>query len=267
MSNQYKDRFGGVGRLYGQSTQPLIAEMHITLVGLGGVGCWVAEALARTGVNRIRLIDMDDICVTNTNRQLQATQDQIGHTKVNALANRLQSINPEIILEPVFDFLTEKNLDQLLMETDGVVDAIDSVIAKAAMIAWCKRRKVPVVTTGAAGGQLDPTLVRVGDLNKTFNDPLAKKVRSCLRRHHNFSRNSSRTYGVPCVFSEEQLKYPKPDGTVCGMKQISEGESTRLDCASGFGASCMVTGTFGFVAAAEIINRVLRRKMNNPPQV
>jgi tRNA A37 threonylcarbamoyladenosine dehydratase len=259
MSSQYTDRFGAIARLYGAGPQQSFAKMHLTVVGLGGVGSWVVEALARTGVGHLRLIDMDDICVTNTNRQLPATLDCIGKAKVEVLAERAKSINPEIEIEAVFDFVTLKSLSEHMSGTHGVVDAIDSARVKAAIIAWCKRNKIPVVTTGAAGGQLDPTQICVGDLNKTFNDPLARKVRSDLRRHHGFSRSPTRTYSVPCVFSKEQLRYPKPDGTLCSMKQAMIGESTKLDCTSGFGSACMVTGTFGFVAASEIIKRVLNK--------
>jgi tRNA A37 threonylcarbamoyladenosine dehydratase len=231
----------------------------VCVVGIGGVGSWAAEALARSGVGEITLIDMDDICVTNTNRQVHTHKESIGQLKVDAMAQRILAINPECKVNPVMDFITRDNLgEKITANMDFVIDCIDSVASKAAMISYCQRQKIKIVTTGAAGGQLDPSMVTVGDLNKTFNDPLARKVRSMLRRHYGYSRNPKRTYSVPCVYSKEQLKYPKPDGSVCQQKSVMEG-STRLDCASGFGAATMVTATFGFVAAAKVIEKLVRR--------
>jgi len=251
----YNDRFSGIARLYGIEAVNAFKTCRVSIIGIGGVGSWIAEALARTGFEHITLVDMDDICVTNTNRQIHTQVNTVGELKVEAMASRLRAINPDIQVNPVMDFLTKDNLDTLLVDTDFVIDAIDSVKVKAALIAWCKRRKIPVVTTGAAGGQTDPTQITVGDINKTFNDPLAKKVRSLLRREYGFSRNAKRTYGVPCIFSTEQLKYPQPDGTVCQQKSFEEG-AVKLDCSGGFGAATMVTATFGFVAASYVAQKL-----------
>lgn len=260
ISNQYYDRFGGVARLYGQEGLEKLRAAHVCVVGIGGVGSWAAEALARSGIGAITLIDMDDICVTNTNRQIHTQSNTIGQLKVEAMAQRIRAINPDCQVVAVMDFITRDNLQKYLTkDLSFVVDCIDSVASKAAMIAHCNRNKIKIITTGAAGGQLDPTQVTVGDLNKTFNDPLARKVRSMLRRHYGFSRNPKRTYSIPCVYSQEQLKYPKPDGSVCQQKTIMEG-STRLDCASGFGAATMVTATFGFAAAAKVVEKLVQKK-------
>ncbi|MDX1692570.1 MAG: tRNA cyclic N6-threonylcarbamoyladenosine(37) synthase TcdA [Ketobacteraceae bacterium] len=257
-TDSYRERFGGVARLYGIQGLETLRASHVCVVGIGGVGSWAAEALARSGVGTLTLIDMDDICVTNSNRQIHTHRDTIGQLKVEAMASRIRAINPDAVVNPVMDFITRDNLSALITrDMDFVVDCIDSVASKAALISYCQRQKIRIVTTGAAGGQLDPAQVMVGDLNKTFNDPLARKVRSMLRRHYGYSRNPKRTYSVPCVYSSEQLKYPKPDGSVCQQKSVMEG-STRLDCASGFGAATMVTGTFGFVAAAKVIEKLLR---------
>ena len=262
LTTDYLNRFGGVARLYGQSAMLALHNAHVCVVGIGGVGSWAAEALARSGIGSITLIDMDDICITNTNRQIHTHQATIGQLKVEAMAERIRAINPECQVNPVMDFITRDNLEQhILKEMDFVVDCIDSVASKAAMIGYCNRNKIKIITTGAAGGQLDPTQVTVGDLNKTFNDPLARKVRSMLRRQYGFSRNPKRTYSIPCVYSQEQLKYPKPDGSVCQQKSVMEG-STRLDCASGFGAATMVTATFGFTAAAKVIEKLVKRAGN-----
>jgi tRNA A37 threonylcarbamoyladenosine dehydratase len=137
-----------------------------------------------------------------------------------------------------------------------VIDCIDAVNAKAALIAWCKRRKIQIITTGGAGGQIDPTLIQVCDLNRTFNDPLASKVRSTLRRDYGFSRTVTRHYSVPCVFSTEQLRYPKPDGSICLQKSFV-GDGVKLDCAGGFGAVMMVTATFGMVAATKAVDKIV----------
>ncbi|MCP5350021.1 MAG: tRNA cyclic N6-threonylcarbamoyladenosine(37) synthase TcdA [Oceanospirillaceae bacterium] len=251
----YTDRFGGIARLYGQTGLVKLQAATVCVVGIGGVGSWAAEALARSGVGHLRLIDMDDICITNTNRQIHAHTGNIGREKITAMAERIKAINPECEIDARFAFATAENMAECVQGVDYVIDAIDSVKAKVALIAYCKRFKIPVITTGAAGGQIDPTQVTVGDLNKTFNDPLAKKVRSLLRRDHGFSRNEKRTYGVPCVFSTEQLRYPQPDGSVCQQKQFNDA-GVKLDCAGGFGSVTMVTGTFGFVAAARVVAKL-----------
>ena len=255
----YSDRFSGIARLYGVDAVERFKTTQVAVIGIGGVGSWVAEALARTGFEHITLIDMDDICVTNTNRQIHTLKDTVGQLKVEAMAERLRGINPEVKVRPVMDFLTQDNIAELLDGMEFVVDAIDSVKVKAALIAWCKRHKLPIITTGAAGGQTDPTQITVGDLNKTYNDPLAKKVRSLLRREYNFSRNGKRSYGIPCVFSTEQLKYPQPDGTVCQQKSFTDGV-VKLDCSGGFGASTMVTATFGLVVASKVAEKLAKVK-------
>jgi len=250
-------RFGGINRLYGRDGAEKLQHAHVAIIGIGGVGSWAAEAIARSGVGTITLVDMDDICTTNTNRQIHATRDTVGQLKVDVMAERIKAINPEVTVYVIDDFLTQENVFDLIgKQMDFVIDAIDSVPVKAELIAHCKRNKIGIVTTGAAGGQFDPTQITIGDLNKTFNDPLAKKTRSMLRRHHNFSRNPKRTYSIPCVYSQEQLKYPKPDGSVCQQKYIAEGE-TKLDCSGGFGAATMVTATFGMVAAAHAVKKIV----------
>lgn len=252
-----EQRFGGIARLYGHSGLERLARAHVAVVGIGGVGSWVAEALARSGVGEISLFDLDDVCVTNSNRQIHAHAGNIGRAKVEAMAERILAINPACTVHAVADFVTRESMAACITEQlDGVIDCIDSVAAKAALISWCKRRKIAIVTTGGAGGQIDPTQVQVADLNKTFNDPLAAKVRSLLRRDYGFSRTPGRTYSVPCVFSTEQLRYPKPDGGVCQAKGFV-GEGVRLDCAGGFGAVSMVTATFGMVAAARMVDKLV----------
>ncbi|QJR82513.1 tRNA cyclic N6-threonylcarbamoyladenosine(37) synthase TcdA [Alteromonas pelagimontana] len=258
MSN--KQRFGGISRLYGADATTTLARSHVCIVGIGGVGSWTAEALARSGVGNLTLIDLDDVCVTNTNRQIHALTDSIGQPKVEVMARRIRLINPDCQVNAIEDFATSDTVSEYITtQMDAVVEATDSVRAKAAIIAFCKRNKIAVVTIGGAGGQIDPTQVTVGDLSKTIQDPLAAKLRSELRRSYNFTKNVKRKFGVECVYSTEQLRYPQPDGSVCFNKSVLEG-GTRLDCAGGFGAVVTVTSTFGMFAAARIINRLTGEK-------
>ncbi|SDJ59504.1 tRNA cyclic N6-threonylcarbamoyladenosine(37) synthase TcdA [Pseudomonas indica] len=251
------DRFGGIARLYGREGLERLAAAHVAVVGIGGVGSWAAEALARSGVGEISLFDLDDVCVTNTNRQIHALEGAVGKPKVEVMAERIRAINPACAVHAVADFVTRETMAEYITEQlDCVIDCIDSVPAKAALIAWCKRRKIQIITTGGAGGQIDPTQIQVADLNKTFNDPLAARVRSTLRRDYGFSRTPGRHYSVPCVFSSEQLRYPKPDGGVCQQKSFV-GEGVKLDCAGGFGAAMMVTASFGLVAAARAVDKLV----------
>ncbi len=258
-ADEYAFRFGGIERLYGRRALHAFRDAHIAVVGLGGVGSWAAEALARSGIGTFTLIDMDDICVSNTNRQLHALDGQYGRTKTDAMAERLKAINPHADIRIHFGFLTLKNLKELITpDMTGVVDAIDSVKPKTALIAHCQRGKIPIICAGGAGGQTDPTKILVADLSKTTQDPLLAKVRNLLRREYGFSRNPKRRFGIEAVYSTEQLTYPAGDGEVCLQKPATQGPS-RLDCASGFGAACPVTASFGLFAASRLLNRIARR--------
>ncbi|MCF5459444.1 tRNA cyclic N6-threonylcarbamoyladenosine(37) synthase TcdA [Pseudomonas syringae] len=250
-------RFAGIARLYGIEGLARLRAADVAVVGIGGVGSWAAEAMARSGVGEISLFDMDDVCVSNSNRQLHALSSTVGQSKVEVMAERIRAINPDCIVHAVADFVTRDTMAECITpDMDFVIDCIDSVNAKAALISWCKRRKIQMVTTGGAGGQIDPTLIQIADLNRTFNDPLASKVRSTLRRDYGFSRTPNRHYSVPCVFSTEQLRYPKPDGSICLEKKFV-GEGVKLDCAGGFGAVMMVTATFGMVAATRAVDKLV----------
>lgn len=252
-------RFGGIARLYGQSGFAAFQRAHVAVIGIGGVGTWAAEALARSGVGRITLIDLDEVCISNTNRQIHALEGQYGKPKVEVMAERIRAINPRCDVNAVLGFITPDNLaERLPDDLDAVVDAIDSVKAKTALIAWCHRRKLYIVCAGGAGGQMDPTLIQVADLSRTTQDPLLAKVRHRLRREYGFSRNPQRRYGIECVYSTEQLTYPTADGGTCLEKPASDGP-VRLDCASGFGASTCVTACFGMVAASRVLNRLARK--------
>ncbi|MBF1164487.1 MAG: tRNA cyclic N6-threonylcarbamoyladenosine(37) synthase TcdA [Dechloromonas agitata] len=250
MSIDHERRFGGVGRLYGQAGSTALRDAHVCVVGIGGVGSWAAEALARTGVGRITLIDLDMVAESNTNRQIHALGDIYGKAKVDAMAERIMAINPDCQVTCIEDFITPENTGSLLDDDfSAVIDAIDQVRAKVAMIAFCKRRKLPIVVAGAAGGQIDPTQVRIADLSQTIQDPLLAKVRSSLRRDHGFP-SAGKKFGISAVFSTEPLRYPTP-GNACDTASGPAG----LNCA-GFGSSVCVTSVFGMAAAAQVINLI-----------
>lgn len=264
LSDDYALRFGGIERLYGRRASLAFREAHVAVAGLGGVGSWAAEALVRNGIGTITLIDMDDVCVSNTNRQLHALDGQYGRTKTDVMAERLRAINPQADIRIHFGFVTAGNVaDLITRDMDGVVDAIDSVKSKAALIAHCQRQKIPLVVAGGAGGQIDPTRIEVADLSRTTQDPLLAKVRNLLRREYGFSRNPKRRFGIEAVYSTEQLVYPAADGEVCHQKPTTGGP-VRLDCATGFGAAAPVTATFGLIAASRLINRLARKATQNP---
>ena len=257
-TDDYQQRFEGLQRLYGDNAYALLKDLHFCVVGIGGVGSWAVEALARSGIGKITLVDYDEIAISNINRQLPAMTNTIDQKKIKVMAERVQQINPTCIVNPVDDFLTAENYVSILSQDyDYVIDAIDSIKFKALMIYYCKRNKIPIITTGGAGGLTDPTMIKVWDLSKTYNDPLAANVRSQLRVDHNFSRNTKRRFGIDCVFSSQQPVHPKDDGTVSHQKPGIHGVS--LDCRFGYGASSIITASFGFMAAGQAINKILKK--------
>lgn len=259
LSSAYVQRFSGIGRLYGVAAMTALAKAHFAVIGLGGVGSWVAEALARSGVGTLTLIEMDDVCVTNTNRQLQALASTIGQNKNATLSGRLRDINPEITIHCVDDFVDLENMRGLIgPQFHVVIDAMDSAHIKAGLVAYCSAIKVRLITVGSSGGKSDPTRVEVGDLAHTEGDPMLAKIRTQLYRHYHFARDKNRKFRVDAVFSAEQMVYPKPDGSVCTDKQYLQ-EGVKLDCTGGFGSSVMVTGSFGFTAASRGIERYLQK--------
>ncbi|MGY3265054.1 tRNA threonylcarbamoyladenosine dehydratase [Lysobacter sp. HA35] len=259
----WTERFAGIDRLYGAGSLAKLVTCRVAVVGLGGVGSWVAEALTRSGVGHLRLIDADDICVSNTNRQLPALDGTFGHAKVAAMAARCQRISPLMDVEPVPAFITASNLDhQLNVDLDLVVDACDSFRSKVEMIAWCRRRKLPIVVSGSAGGRIDPTLIRVRDLSRTEHDAMLALVRKKLRADFNFPRNKDRYFGVPAVYSLENVRYPQADGSVCGLRPSATDAdgSLKLDCSGGLGAATHITGAFAFAMVGKAIELLLKAK-------
>lgn len=262
MDQDLHDRFAGVDRLYGAGTIARLARKRVAVVGLGGVGSWAAEALARSAVGHLTLVDADDLCLSNTSRQLPAIAGQYGRNKAQAMAERCRAINPAIDARAVEAFLTPGNLDDLLDDGyDLVLDACDSFRTKVEAIAWCRRRKQPVITVGAAGGRTDPTQVRVRDLSRTEHDAMLSLIRKKLRGEFGFPKNHDRYFGVPAVYSLENVRYPQADGSVCGVRPTAGGDAAlKLDCGTGLGAVTHLTGAFAFAAAAKAIEMLLKTR-------
>ncbi|TMQ74445.1 Dinucleotide-utilizing enzymes involved in molybdopterin and thiamine biosynthesis family 1 [Candidatus Accumulibacter phosphatis] len=244
-------RFGGIARLYGEDALQRFEKAHVAVVGIGGVGSWAVEGLARSAVGRITLIDLDMIAESNVNRQVHALDGEFGKAKVSAMAQRIHAINPDCVVSEIEDFVTPENVEALLGgDFDYLIDAIDQVRTKAAMIAWAKRCGVPLITAGGAGGQIDPGCIRIADLAFTIQDPLLAKVRSLLRKDYGFPREAKKKFGVPAVFSSEPLRYPER-GNSCEQPRTLIG----LSCA-GFGSSVCVTAPFGLLAAGEVLKHL-----------
>lgn len=242
-------RFGGIARLYGAAALERFRNANVCVIGVGGVGSWVVEALARSAIGAITMIDLDNIAESNINRQIHALTDTLGKAKVSALAERIAQINPYCKVTEIEDFVGEDNLDQCIGidRYDYVVDAIDNVRAKTALIAWCRKHGVRLITIGGAGGQIDPTRIAVRDLARTEQEPLLAKVRKRLRAQHGFPRGDKSRFGIDAVFSTEPLRQPQgacESGDAAGV--------TGLNCA-GFGSAMAVTASFGLVAAAQVL--------------
>jgi len=258
LTQAYKNRFAGVGRVFGAAALPALARAHFCIVGIGGVGSWAAEACARSGIGQITLIDHDDIDIGNTNRQVHTLVSTIGRAKVEALRERILAINPECRCDAVDDLVTRGSIGKFAFERfDYVIDAIDHVSHKLSLMHHCRRNKIRCISTGGAGGRSDPTQIQVKDLVLCYNDPLLAKVRSQLRQQLGYSRNPQRRYAMDCVFSTEQALYPAGDGDVSHAKPGALERST-LDCDTGIGSFVGVTACFGFTAAAYAIRKYLR---------
>ena len=246
-----KRRFGGIQRLYGSEALNRFQSAHICVVGIGGVGSWAAEALARSAIGQITLIDLDMVAESNVNRQIHALGDTFGKAKTSAMAERILEINPTCVVNKIEDFVSPDNLEQMLNKGfDYVIDAIDNVRTKAAMIAWCKSHATPVITSGGAGGQIDPTRIEIADLAHTIQDPLLSKVRSLLRKEYGFTRDLKKKFSVPAVFSSEPLRYPENRAACEELPTL-----TGLNC-SGYGSAVSVTAPFGLFAASEVLRHL-----------
>lgn len=253
----YSQRFGGIGRLVGARGLERLRGAHVCVVGIGGVGSWAVEALARSGIGRLTLVDLDEVCVSNVNRQAPALDGEFGRPKVDVMARRAKAINPQCVVHPIQAFFTASSADELLAPGyDFVLDAIDAVANKCLLLARCRLLRLPVITVGGAGGRTDPTAIRVADLAFTSHDRLLQETRRRLRKEYNFSSDPKVPFEIECVYSPEPVIYPESDGTVCAGRE--PGSELRLDCESGYGAASFVTGAFGFAAAARVVQRLTK---------
>ncbi len=242
------DRFQSLERLYSAEDYKRIRAMRVTIVGLGGVGSWTAEALARSGVASLRLIDMDDICTTNINRQIHALDCTVGQSKVSTLAKRIQHIHPDCLVEAIPLFLTPSNAMELLSSpAHCVVDATDRMSVKAALLDACRQLGLQAVTVGAAGGRTDPTQIEISDLGSSGGDDLLRVTRRKLRRSYGWAPGPGHRYGVLAVFSRETPSLPP---TCQHIDITTASHPHRIDCSSGIGSVCHLTATFGMAAAA-----------------
>jgi tRNA A37 threonylcarbamoyladenosine dehydratase len=252
----FERRFGGIARLYGKAALARFRAAHICVIGVGGVGSWVVEALARSAIGQITMIDLDNLAESNINRQIHALTDTLGQAKVTALAQRIAQINPYCEVTEIEDFISADNLDQMIgaRRYDYIIDAIDNVRAKTALIAYCRKHGLKLVTIGGAGGQTDPTRIAVLDLCRTEQEPLLAKVRKRLRAEHGFPRGTKNKFGIDAVFSTEPLRFPENEES-CALDGDEQAGVTGLNCA-GFGSAMVVTASFGLVAAAHVLRKL-----------
>jgi tRNA threonylcarbamoyladenosine dehydratase len=258
----YRARFEGIARLYGVECLQRLREAHVCVIGIGGVGSWTAEAIARSGLGQLTLVDLDEVCVSNINRQIHALSETVGRPKVEVMAERVRAINPDCQVHTITEFFTESTAEGVLSaKFDYIVDAIDSIRNKCLLIALSRDRNIPIVTCGGAGGRRDAAAVRVADLAFTSHDRLLQKVRERLRRDYGFPRGDKK-FGVDCVYSTEPPVFPQMDGSVCETRpppEMGEGEARRLNCDWGLGSATFVTGAFGFAAAGHVVRRIAER--------
>lgn len=266
-------RFVGVARLYGAAALQTFRAAHIGVIGVGGVGCWVVEALARSAIGRITMIDLDHLAESNVNRQLHALTDTLGQAKVVALAERIAQINPQCAVHGIEEFISAENVAQLIKPGvfDFVIDAIDDARAKTALIVHCRERQIPLLTLGSAGGQIDPTRIHVCDLSRTEQEPLLARVRKNLRTKHGFPRGRKHKFGIDAVYSTEPLRFPElclpadsPDYTDATSNPDASAGLTGLHCA-GYGSAVVVTASFGFIAAAHVLNTLAKKGSAGQP--
>ena len=257
-------RFDRIGRLVGDEGMRRLFGAHVMVVGVGGVGSFAAEALARSGVGRITLVDFDLICITNANRQIHTLKGMVGLEKSLVMADRVKQINPACTVEPLQTFYNAETAAEILAkEPDFVIDAIDNITAKCHLLAECRRREIPVVCSTGAAARMDPTQIRVTDLAHTTVDPLAKSVRRILREQYDFSRDRHKPFGIPAVYSAESpilpvdLHYDGGKGFRCVCPHGENGQHecekrNRIDGTTGF-----VTGAFGLTAASVVVRSLM----------
>lgn len=254
-------RFDRMGRLVGDQVMKKLFDTHVMVIGLGGVGSWAAESLARSGVGHLTVVDFDEICITNANRQLHALQGLVGKKKAEVMAERLRKINPQATVTAIPEFYNEENSERMLAhQPDYIVDAIDNLTAKAHLLSSCRERGIKVITSGGSAAKMDPLRIKLTDLGETYVDPMAAQVRKILRQKYNFP--NTKNFGIPCVFSDEvpmqpeELKYDKGMGFKCVCPQ---GQNDLHSCEHRnviYGTASFVTGSFGLAMASHIVNEI-----------
>lgn len=256
-------RFDRMGRLVGDDMMKKLFNSHIMVIGLGGVGSWAAEAIARAGVGRVTIIDFDEICITNANRQLHAVQGVVGHKKAKVMAERLQKINPQAKIEAHTLFYNKDTSEQVFaLQPDYILDAIDNLTAKTHLLNECKKRGIKVITSGGASGKMDPTRIKIIDLAKTNIDPLTHSVRKILRQEYSFPNGKKDIFEIPCVFSDEvpmqpvELNYDNGQGFKCVCPQGEVDPHGCLHRSVIYGNAGFVTGAFGMVMASWVVRDI-----------
>jgi tRNA A37 threonylcarbamoyladenosine dehydratase len=251
------ERFKGFRQLVGDEPFERISRASVCIVGLGGVGSWVVEALARSGIGSLTLVDLDEVCVTNINRQIHALSGTVGVAKVEILTERVLQINPKCAVNPIKRFFTPNTADSILSEPYNlVIDTIDRVENKALLLAQCVERDLRVITVGSGGERLDPGSAVVSDLARTIHDPLLQCVRKTLRQQHGFPKGERARFGIPCVYAPLQrgARPAQVTGQVSGACGVEPRDARgRKSCNDGLGSAVFVTGTLGFMAAAEAV--------------
>lgn len=247
--DEYDRRFAGVAKIYSEDTFSHYEKSHVMVIGIGGVGSWAVEALARTGVGELTLIDMDVVAASNINRQLPAMSSTLGMDKIEVMAERCRSINPRIKINLIDDYLTSENVKELLAEApDLILDCIDDVKAKLALMLHCRFNKIPLIVSGGAGGKLDPLKIRVADLSKTEQDPMLAKLRTQLRSK-GICKKPKEKFGITCVYS---IDNPFSSAEVCA--------SAGLRC-GGYGSAVVVTSSFAMIAVAEGLKKLDAKRL------
>lgn len=249
--DEYERRFAGVEKIYGDEAFRQYEHSHVMVIGIGGVGSWAVEALARTGIAELTLVDMDVIAASNINRQLPALSSTLGREKIEVMAERCLSINPRIRINVVDDYLTADNVKELLSNPpDVVLDCIDDVKAKLALMLHCRFNKIPLIVSGGAGGKLDPLKIRVADLSKTEQDPMLAKLRSQLRSK-GICKKPKDKFGITCVYSVDNP-----------FSSAEVSASAGLRC-GGYGSAVVVTSSFAMIAVSEVLKKLISKKVKN----
>lgn len=256
-------RFDRMGRLVGDPAMKKLQDSHVMVIGLGGVGSWAAESIVRSGVGKVTIVDFDEVCITNSNRQLHALSGLVGSHKASVLAERFAKINPQAEIIPMVQFYNQRNNPEIFAsKPDYVIDAIDNVTAKCHLLAFCVAEKIPVVCCSGSAGRMDPTQVEVADLAVTEGDPLARVLRRILRQQYGFPEKSE--FGIPTVFSKEpilaphDLAYDNGKGFKCVCPQGNNGLNTCDDKNLILGSAGFVTGAFGLACAARVVKDLIR---------